>query len=99
MRKATVQRKTNETDITVDLELDGRGDSNIQTGIGFLDHMLTLFARHGFFDLHVWAKGDLDVDCHHTVEDVGIAIGQALREALGGKERESPVWHHDTPHG
>ena len=86
MRKATVQRKTSETDITVDFDLDGKGDSNIQTGIGFLDHMLTLFAKHGFFDLHVWAKGDLDVDCHHTVEDVGIAIGQALREALGTKE-------------
>jgi imidazoleglycerol-phosphate dehydratase len=84
-RRATVARKTKETDIHVELNLDGRGRSEIATGIAFLDHMLELFAKHGFFDLTVRARGDLEVDYHHTVEDVGLALGQALREALGDK--------------
>ncbi len=84
-REATVVRKTKETDITLRLQIDGTGRSDISTGIGFFDHMLVLFAKHGLFDLEVRAKGDLEVDAHHTVEDVGLALGQALREALGDK--------------
>ena len=85
MRSAEISRMTAETDITLSLELDGRGVSDIDTGVGFLDHMLTLFARHGRFDISVNAKGDNYVDDHHTVEDVGIALGQAFAEALGDK--------------
>ncbi len=85
-RMATIERKTSETDITVRLNVDGTGESKIETGVGFFDHMLTLFARHGLFDLEVSAKGDLQVDGHHTVEDVGICLGQAFDQALGGKE-------------
>ncbi|MBE2181341.1 MAG: imidazoleglycerol-phosphate dehydratase HisB [Chthoniobacterales bacterium] len=84
-RQATVVRKTKETDIRLTLSLDGTGRSEVQTGIGFFDHMLVLFAKHGLFDLDLQAKGDLEVDAHHTVEDVGLALGQALREALGDK--------------
>ncbi|HYR95803.1 MAG TPA: imidazoleglycerol-phosphate dehydratase HisB [Candidatus Binatus sp.] len=84
-RRATVARKTKETDINVELNVDGRGRSEIATGIPFLDHMLELFSKHGFFDLAVRASGDLEVDYHHTVEDVGLALGQAFREALGDK--------------
>jgi len=84
-RKAAVTRKTHETDIIVELNVDGAGGSTIDTGIGFFDHMLTLFARHGFFDLTVTCKGDTDVDFHHSVEDAGIALGQAFFEALGDK--------------
>ena len=84
-REATVVRKTKETDITLRLLIDGTGKSDISTGIGFFDHMLVLFAKHGLFDLDLRAKGDLEVDAHHTVEDVGLALGQALREALGDK--------------
>jgi len=84
-RVATVSRKTKETDITVSLNLDGRGRADIDTGVAFLNHMLDSFARHGFFDLVVHARGDLEVDQHHTVEDVGLSLGQALREALGEK--------------
>ncbi|MBR2080472.1 MAG: imidazoleglycerol-phosphate dehydratase, partial [Oscillospiraceae bacterium] len=83
MRQSTIARKTAETDISVQLDLDGRGTAKIETGVGFLDHMLTLFARHGGFDLTVAAKGDTYVDDHHTVEDVGIALGQAFAKALG----------------
>ncbi|MBR2897653.1 MAG: imidazoleglycerol-phosphate dehydratase HisB [Oscillospiraceae bacterium] len=83
MRQSTIARKTAETDISVQLDLDGRGTAKIETGVGFLDHMLTLFARHGGFDLTVAAKGDTYVDDHHTVEDVGIALGQAFAMALG----------------
>lgn len=86
MRYATVERKTAETDISLKLDLDGRGDSEISTGCGFLDHMLTLFAKHGRFDLTVSCKGDTYVDDHHTVEDVGIVLGQAFTEALGNKK-------------
>jgi imidazoleglycerol-phosphate dehydratase len=84
-RRATVARKTKETDIELTLVVDGRGRYEVETGIPFLNHMLELFARHGFFDLTVRASGDLDVDYHHTVEDVGLTLGQALRDALGEK--------------
>ena len=84
-RRAEVTRTTNETDISLMLDLDGHGVADVVTGIGFLDHMLVLFAHHGGFDLTVRASGDLDVDGHHTVEDIGLALGQALREALGEK--------------
>lgn len=84
-RAATLQRITRETDIRLALVLDGGGKASVQTGIGFLDHMLTLFAVHGFFDLEITAQGDIEVDDHHTVEDVGICLGQALTRALGDK--------------
>lgn len=84
-RSARVTRITKETDISVELTVDGGGRAAVDTGVPFLNHMLDSFARHGFFDLTVGARGDLDVDQHHTVEDVGLALGQALREALGDK--------------
>lgn len=84
-RQASVERKTSETQIALRVGLDGTGCSDCHTGIGFFDHMLDLFARHGLFDLTVSAQGDLDVDFHHTVEDVGIALGQAFTRALGDK--------------
>ena len=86
MRKATIKRKTGETDIILTLNLDGKGESKINTGCGFLDHMLTLLAKHARFDLVVKCKGDINVDFHHTTEDVGIALGQALKDALGAKK-------------
>ena len=85
MRKSDISRKTAETDIRLTLTLDGTGKSDIQTGVGFLDHMLTLFARHGAFDLSLSCQGDTNVDDHHSVEDIGIALGEAFREALGEK--------------
>jgi imidazoleglycerol-phosphate dehydratase len=85
-RTASLNRKTTETDIRIRLNLDGQGKYSVSTGIRFLDHMLELFARHGGFDLDLKARGDLDVDQHHTVEDVGIALGEALRKALGTKK-------------
>ena len=85
MRNATIQRATAETDISLELNLDGTGSSQIATGCGFLDHMLTLFASHGKFDLTVKCQGDTYVDDHHTVEDIGIALGQAFSQALGEK--------------
>lgn len=84
-RIATLTRNTKETQISIELAIDGNGVSEIETGIPFLDHMLTLFARHGFFDLKVKATGDLEVDYHHTVEDTGIVLGQVLKQALGEK--------------
>jgi imidazoleglycerol-phosphate dehydratase len=84
-RTATIERNTKETRIRLHLGVDGRGRADVETGVGFLDHMLTLFAHHGRFDLEVRAAGDLHVDPHHTVEDVGIALGQAIAEALGDK--------------
>ena len=84
-RTATIHRETNETDIRLKLNLDGRGNARITTGIRFFDHMLELFARHGAFDLDVHARGDLDVDQHHTVEDLGISLGEAVQKALGTK--------------
>lgn len=85
MRTATVTRKTAETDILLTLTLDGSGKSAVDTGVGFLDHMLTLFAAHGRFDLAVTCQGDTQVDDHHSVEDIGIALGMAFRQALGDK--------------
>jgi imidazoleglycerol-phosphate dehydratase len=85
MRKATIERKTNETWVRLSLLLEGRGRAQVSTGIRFLDHMLELFARHGGFDLELRAQGDLDVDEHHTVEDVGICLGEAFDRALGEK--------------
>ncbi len=84
-RKADITRETRETQIRLSLNLDGDGTSNINTSVGFLDHMLELFAKHGFFDLEVEAKGDLHVDAHHTTEDVGICLGQALQKAVKDK--------------
>ncbi len=86
MRTATINRKTNETDISLILNLDGTGKSEIKSGCGFLDHMLTLFAKHGRFDLTVNCKGDTEVDYHHTTEDIGISLGLAFKEALGDKK-------------
>ncbi len=83
MRIAEINRKTNETDISLKLNIDGKGESKIDSGCGFLDHMLTLLARHARFDLEVKCKGDTEVDFHHTVEDIGIALGDALKQALG----------------
>lgn len=85
MRTASIQRTTNETCISLELNLDGTGKSEIHTGVGFLDHMLTLFARHGDFDLTVRCQGDTQVDDHHSVEDIGIAMGDAFAQALGDK--------------
>lgn len=86
-RVATVKRKTNETDIDITINLDGTGKANVDTGIGFFDHMLISFAKHGLFDLDVKVKGDLEVDCHHSIEDTGIVLGQAIKEALGDKKQ------------
>ena len=85
-RKAKIKRKTSETEVSVSLNVDGRGKSKIDTGIGFLDHMLELFAKHGLFDLEIKAKGDLKVDLHHTNEDIAICLGQAFNKALGKRE-------------
>ena len=85
MRTATIERKTNETNIRLTLNLDGTGKSNLSTGSGFLDHMLTLFAKHGRFDLELTCVGDTEVDFHHTTEDIGIALGDAFSKALGDK--------------
>jgi imidazoleglycerol-phosphate dehydratase len=84
-RQGTTQRKTKETDISIELELDGNGAAQIDTGMPFFNHMLESFTRHGLFNLTVKAKGDIEVDYHHTVEDVGLALGQAFKEALGDK--------------
>lgn len=85
-RTAVVERKTKETDILISLCLDGEGKCNAKTGIGFFDHMLNNFARHGFFDLDAQVKGDLEVDCHHTIEDTGIVLGTAILKAVGDKK-------------
>lgn len=84
-RKATIKRTTSETDVSVSLNLDGTGQGNIRTGVQFLDHMLMLFAKHGVFDLDIICKGDLGVDAHHSVEDIGICLGMALDKVLGDK--------------
>ena len=96
-RTATIQRKTAETDIRLELELDGSGQVHVATGVGFFDHMLDLLARHALFDLKVSAQGDLHVDQHHTVEDVGICLGQALRQALGDKSGIRRYGHFTLP--
>jgi imidazoleglycerol-phosphate dehydratase len=97
MRTADIHRQTAETDVRVGLDLDGSGRADVSTGIGFLDHMLTLVARHGRFDLNVEARGDLEVDDHHTTEDVAIVFGQALREALGDKRGIARYGHAYAP--
>jgi imidazoleglycerol-phosphate dehydratase len=96
-RTATIDRKTAETEVHVELNLDGTGQSQISTGVGFFDHMLTLLAKHAAFDLNVQAKGDLQVDQHHTVEDVGIAFGQAIKQALGDKAGIRRYGHFTLP--
>jgi len=96
-RKAEMSRKTTETDIKLSLELDGMGLSAVESGIGFLDHMLNLFAKHGLFNLTVEARGDLDVDAHHTVEDIGIVLGSAIRTALGDKKSIKRYGHSLVP--
>jgi imidazoleglycerol-phosphate dehydratase len=96
-RTATVERKTGETDIRLTLGLDGSGTADVRTGIPFFDHMLTLFTRHGLLDLTVAAKGDIEVDYHHTVEDTGIALGQALAKALGDKSGIRRYGHAYVP--
>ena len=85
-RRATIERNTKETNVSVTLNLDGSGTAQLDTGIGFFDHMLDGFARHGFFDLEISADGDLEVDCHHTIEDTGIVLGKAIKEAVGDKK-------------
>jgi imidazoleglycerol-phosphate dehydratase len=97
MRQAEITRKTQETQITVQLNLDGSGQSSLSTGIGFFDHMLDQIARHGLIDLQVKAEGDLHIDGHHTVEDVGIAIGQALAKAIGDKKGIRRYGHAYVP--
>jgi imidazoleglycerol-phosphate dehydratase len=97
MRTATVTRKTAETDIAVTLNLDGTGKAKLATGVPFLDHMLDQVARHGMIDLDVAAQGDLHIDAHHTVEDVGITIGQAVAKALGGKKGIRRFGHAYVP--
>ena len=96
-RKAEVERKTKETDIKISLVIDGQGQTNITSGIPFFDHMLTLLAVHGFFDLSVRAAGDLDVDFHHTIEDVGLVLGDTIREALGERQGIKRYGHAVTP--
>ncbi|MFO0885556.1 MAG: imidazoleglycerol-phosphate dehydratase HisB [Pirellulales bacterium] len=96
-RTAVIERQTRETQIRVELNLDGSGQGTWKTGVGFFDHMLELFTRHGAFDLHVEAKGDLHVDQHHTVEDVGICIGQAIRQAVGDKKGIRRYGHFTLP--
>ncbi len=96
-RKKKLVRKTSETNITISLNLDGNGESQINTGIEFFDHMLESFAKHGLFDLEIEAKGDIDVDDHHTVEDVGILLGEVLNEALGDKKGIKRMAHALVP--
>jgi imidazoleglycerol-phosphate dehydratase len=96
-RQGVVERKTKETDIKVKLSLDGQGAVTIHTGVPFLDHMLTLFAVHGFFDLDIEAQGDMEVDAHHTVEDLGICLGSALNKALGDRAGIRRYGHSTTP--
>ena len=96
-RTAAITRSTNETNIQLTLELDGSGRTDIHTGIGFFDHMLNSFARHGFFDLSVTVNGDLEVDTHHTIEDTGIVLGQAIRQAVGDKKGIARYGHSVLP--
>lgn len=96
-RTAKIDRKTGETDIQLELDLDGSGKADVATGVGFLDHMLTLLAKHGVIDLTVRARGDLQVDAHHTTEDVGICLGQAIRQAVGDKQGIRRYGHFTLP--
>jgi imidazoleglycerol-phosphate dehydratase len=97
MRTVTIERRTGETDVSVTLNVDGRGRADVKTGVGFLDHMLALFAHHGLFDLTVAATGDLHVDSHHTVEDVAICLGQAFDRALGDRRGIVRTSHSYVP--
>ena len=97
MRRAEVIRKTKETDIAISIDLDGEGTAAISTGIPFMDHMLTLFAKHGKFDLEVRVKGDLEIDCHHSMEDTGLALGKAIADALGDKAGITRYGHMILP--
>ena len=97
MKEATIERETKETKISISVKLDGNGQADIQTGIGFFDHMLNGFARHGLFDLTLHAKGDLVVDSHHTIEDTGIVLGQAILEAIGDKAGIKRYGHFMLP--
>ena len=99
MRTAEINRTTTETDISLKLELDGSGQYEIETGCGFLNHMLELFTRHGRFNLKLTCKGDTQVDDHHTTEDIGIALGQAFSDALGDKRGDLPLRPDDPSHG
>ncbi|MEM8732743.1 MAG: imidazoleglycerol-phosphate dehydratase, partial [Planctomycetota bacterium] len=96
-RSAKIQRETAETKISLELDIDGTGSSQIQTGVGFLDHMLTLFAKHGLFDLQVRCDGDTEVDAHHSTEDIGICLGQAFAQALGDKRGIARYGHMVLP--
>ena len=96
-RISSVKRNTKETQISIELNIDGKGKQDISTGIGFFDHMLTLFALHGFFDLSVDAKGDLEIDFHHTVEDIGLVLGDAFNRALGKRKGIKRYGHAVTP--
>jgi imidazoleglycerol-phosphate dehydratase len=96
-RTATIERKTSETNIRLRIDLDGTGQADVSTGVGFLDHMLTLLAKHSIIDLSVHAEGDLQVDQHHTVEDVGICLGQAVKQALGDKSGIRRYGHFTLP--
>ncbi len=96
-RSASVQRQTKETQISVEIDLDGQGDGNFDIGVPFLEHMLDQIARHGMFDLNIKARGDLQIDAHHTVEDVGITLGQALNKALGDKKGIRRYGHAYVP--
>lgn len=97
MRKKKMKRKTSETDIQISLNLDGEGKNEIDTGVEFFDHMLESFARHGFFDLSVQAKGDVEVDDHHTVEDVGLVLGDVFKKAVGNKKGIKRIAHAIVP--
>ena len=97
MRSASIKRDTKETQITLSIDLDGTGKSELATGCGFLDHMLTLFARHGDFDLTIACNGDTEVDYHHTVEDIGICLGQAFTQALGDKRASTATASSSCP--
>jgi imidazoleglycerol-phosphate dehydratase len=97
MRSAAIKRKTGETDIAVSIALDGTGEATISSGVGLLDHMLTLLARHALFDISVDCKGDLEIDQHHSVEDIGIALGQAFKQALGDKKGITRYAHSYLP--
>lgn len=96
-RSSTITRKTNETDISLTLNIDGQGNASLQTGVPFLDHMLTLMTVHGFFDLTINAKGDLEIDAHHTVEDIGICIGQAFKKSLTNFSGINRYGHSSLP--
>jgi len=97
VREASIERKTSETNVSIKIEIEGEGKSNLSTGIGFLDHMLTLLCMHSTTNLDVLAKGDLDVDTHHTIEDIGIVLGQAISKALGDKKSIKRYGHAFVP--